>query len=64
MGMRWFEDPAEGERPGEPLARLAGAVSRMLDGLAPPAVAPASGRVDAAASAVLLPHPPSPGAAW
>ena len=61
MGMRWFGDPAEGERPGEPLAQLAGAVSRMLDGLAQPAVAPASGRVDAAASAVLLPHPLVPG---
>jgi hypothetical protein len=43
MGTRWFEDPAEGERLGGPLARLAGAVSRMLDGL-PPAAAPPSGR--------------------
>jgi hypothetical protein len=63
MGMRWFEDPAEGERLGDPLAQLAVAVSRMLDGLPPPASAP-PGRVDAAASAVLLPHPSSPGAAW
>ncbi len=61
MGTRWFEDPAEAEPLGDPLVRLAGAVSRMLDGLAPPAVAPASGRVDAAASAVFLPHPAVPG---
>jgi hypothetical protein len=60
MGTRWFEDPAEGERLGDPLARLAGAVSRMLDGL-PPAAAPPPGRVDAAASAVILPHPAVPG---
>ncbi len=60
MGMRWFEDPAEGERLGDPLAQLAVAVSRMLDGLPPPASAP-PGRVDAAASAVLLPHPLVPG---
>src|ERR671912_2129326 len=60
MGMRWFEDPAEGERLGDPLAQLAVAVSRMLDGLPPPASAP-PGRVDAATSAVLLPHPLVPG---
>jgi hypothetical protein len=60
MGMGWFEDPAEGERLGDPLARLAGAVSRMLDGL-PPAAAPPPGRVAAAASAVILPHPAVPG---
>ena len=58
--MRWFEDPAEGERLGDPLARLAGAVSRMLDGL-PPAAAPPPGRVAAAASALILPHPLVPG---
>ena len=60
-GPRWFEDPAEGQRPGEPLAGLAGAVSRMLDGLTPPAVAPATGRIDAAASAMIVPHPTIPG---
>jgi hypothetical protein len=44
MGTRWFEDPAEGERLGDPLVRLTGAVSRMLDGLGSPAVAPGTGR--------------------
>ena len=61
MGTRWFEDPAEGERLGDPLVRLTGAVSRMLDGLGSPAVAPGTGRVDAAASAVLLPLAAVPG---
>lgn len=60
-GPRWFEDPAEGERLGDPPAGLAGAVSRMLDGLAPAVVAPATGRIDAAASAVIVPHPTIPG---
>ena len=63
MGTRWLEDPAEGERLVDPLARLGGAVSRMLDGL-PPAAAPPPRAVDAAASALVLPTPPSPGAAW
>ncbi|HSO56244.1 MAG TPA: hypothetical protein VL330_26660 [Actinomycetes bacterium] len=61
MGTRWFEGPAEGERLGDPLARLAGAVSRMLDGLTPPAAAPPAGRVEAADAAVILPHPAIPG---
>lgn len=39
--MRWFEDPAEGERLGDPLAQLAVAVSRMLDGLPPTGLRPA-----------------------
>jgi hypothetical protein len=43
MGTRWFEDPAEGERLGDPLARLAGAVSRTLDGLPPAAAHPPGG---------------------
>jgi hypothetical protein len=60
MGTRWFEDPAEGERLGDPLVRLTGAVSRMLDSLGSPAVAPGTGRV-AAAPAVLLPLTAVPG---
>jgi hypothetical protein len=43
MGTRWFEDPAEGERLGDPRARLAGAVSRTLDGLPPAAAHPPGG---------------------
>ncbi|HEV3505488.1 MAG TPA: hypothetical protein VG637_09445, partial [Actinomycetes bacterium] len=61
MGRRWFEELAEGERLGDQLLRLAGAVSRLLDGLASPPVTPGSGRIDAAASAVLLPHRAVPG---
>jgi hypothetical protein len=61
MGMRWFEDPAEGERLGDQLVRLTAAVSRMLDGLGSPAVAPGTGRVAAADSAVLLPLTAVPG---
>jgi hypothetical protein len=61
MRTRWFADPAEDERLDETLLRLVGAVSRMLDGLASPPVAPGSGRVDAAASALVLPHAAVPG---
>jgi hypothetical protein len=61
MRTRWFADPAEGERLDEWLLRLVGAVSRMLDGLPSPAVAPGTGLVDAAASAVVLPHAGVPG---
>jgi hypothetical protein len=61
MRTRWFADPAEGERLDETLLRLVGAVSRMLDMLASPLVAPGSGRIDAAASALVLPHPAVPG---
>ena len=61
MGTHWFEDLPDGERLGDPLLRLTEAVSRMLDGLASPPVAPASGRIDAADSAVLLPHQAVPG---
>ena len=56
MRTRWFADPAEGERLDETLLRLVGAVSRTLDGLASPPVIPGSGHIDAAASAVVLPH--------
>ncbi len=49
MVTRWFEDLPEGDRLSDPLLRLAGAVSRTLDGLASPSVAPATGRIDAAA---------------
>ena len=41
---------------GETLPRRPAAASRLLDGLASPPVVPGSGRVDVAASAVLLPH--------
>jgi len=61
MGTRWFADPAEGERLDETLLRLVGAVSRMLDGLDPPAVVPGTGRIDVAASAVVLPRAGVPG---
>jgi hypothetical protein len=61
MRTRWFADPAEGERLDETLLRLVGAVSRMLDFQASPPVAPGSGRIDAAASAVVLPHAGVPG---
>jgi hypothetical protein len=61
MVTRWFEDLPEGDRLSDPLLRLAGAVSRTLDGLATPPVAPASGRIDAAASAVILPVQAVPG---
>jgi hypothetical protein len=61
MRTRWFADPAEGERLDATLLRLVGAVSRMLDFLASPPVAPGSGRIDAAASAVVLPHAGVPG---
>jgi len=61
MHTRWFADPAEGERLDETLLRLVGAVSRMLDGLDSPAVAPGTGRIDVAASAVVLPHAGVPG---
>jgi hypothetical protein len=61
MRGRWFADPAEGERLDETLLRLVGDVSRMLDGLASPPVAPGGGRIDAAASAVVLPHAAVPG---
>jgi hypothetical protein len=61
MRARWFADPADGERLDETLLRLVGATSRMLDGLASPPVAPGSGRIDAAASAVVLPHAAVPG---
>ena len=56
MGTRWFGDLADEPELGETLPRLAAAVSRLLDGLASPPVVPGSGRVDVAASAVLLPH--------
>jgi hypothetical protein len=61
MRGRWFADPAEGERLDETLLGLVGAVSRMLDGLASPPVAPGGGRIDPAASAVVLPHAAVPG---
>ena len=61
MRTRWFADPAEGERLDETLLRLVGDVSRMLDGLASPPAAPGTGRIDAAASAVVLPHTGVPG---
>ena len=61
MRTRWFADPAEDERLDETLLRLVGAVSRMLDGLASPPVTPGSGRVHAAASALVLPHAAIPG---
>jgi hypothetical protein len=61
MRTRWFADPAEGERLDETLLQLVGAVSRMLDFLASPPVAPGTGRIDAAASAVVLPHAGVPG---
>lgn len=61
MGTHGFEDLPDGERLGDPLLRLTEAVSRMLDGLASPPVAPASGRIDAAESAVLLPQQAVPG---
>jgi hypothetical protein len=61
MRTRWFADPAEGERLDETLLRLVGATSRMLDGLASPPVVPGTGRIDAAASAVVLPHAAVPG---
>jgi hypothetical protein len=63
MGTRWLEDPAEGERLVDPLARLGGAVSRMLDGL-PPAAAPPPGRSTPPPPPWSCPTPPSPGAAW
>jgi hypothetical protein len=61
MRTRWFADPAEDERLDETLLRLVGAISRMLDGLASPPVAPGTGRIDAAAAAVVLPHAAVPG---
>ena len=61
MRTRWFADPAEDERLDETLLRLVGAISRMLDGLASPPVAPGTGRIDAAAAAVVLPHAGVPG---
>jgi hypothetical protein len=61
MRTRWFADPADGERLDETLLRLVGAASRMLDGLVRPPVAPGTGRIDAAASAVVLPHAAVPG---
>jgi hypothetical protein len=61
MRTRWFADPAEGERLDERLLRLVGAVSRMLDGLPSPPVAPRTGLVDPAAAAVVLPHAGLPG---
>ena len=61
MDSRWFGDLA-GDRPlGGTLPRLVEAVSRMLDGMASPAVAPGSGLVDAAAAAVVLPSTRLPG---
>jgi len=61
MRTQWFADPADGERLDETLLRLVGAASRMLDGLVRPPVAPGTGRIDAAASAVVLPHAAVPG---
>jgi hypothetical protein len=61
MRTRWFADPAEGERLDETLLRLVGDVSRLLDGLVSPPVVPGTGRIDAAASAVVLPHAGVPG---
>ena len=61
MRTRWFADPDEDERLDETLLRLVGAISRMLDGLASPPVAPGTGRIDAAAAAVVLPHAAVPG---
>ena len=54
MRTRWFADPAEGERLDETLLRLVGAISRMLDGLASPPVAPGTGRIDAAKMTALF----------
>jgi hypothetical protein len=61
MRTQWFADPADGERLDGTLLRLVGAASRMLDGLVRPPVAPGTGRIDAAASAVVLPHAAVPG---
>jgi hypothetical protein len=61
MRTQWFADPADGERLDETLLRPVGAASRMLDGLVRPPVAPGTGRIDAAASAVVLPHAAVPG---
>jgi hypothetical protein len=61
MRTRWFADPADGERVDGTLLRLVGAASGMLDGLASPPVAPGTGRIDAGASAVVLPHAAVPG---
>jgi hypothetical protein len=61
MRTRWFADPAEGEPLDERLLWLVGAVSRLLDGLPSPAVAPGTGLVDTAASTVVLPRADIPG---
>jgi hypothetical protein len=61
MRTQWFADPADGERLDGTLLRLVGAASRMLDGLVRPPVTPGTGRIDAAASAVVLPHAAVPG---
>jgi hypothetical protein len=61
MRTRWFADPADGERLDGTLLRLVGAAWGMLDGLASPPVAPGTGRIDADASAVVLPHAAVPG---
>jgi hypothetical protein len=61
MGTRWFGELAGGGQPGATLPRLVEAVSRLLDGLPSPPVAPGSGLVDAAASAVVLPSVSLPG---
>jgi hypothetical protein len=61
MGTRWFGEPAGAAQPGATLPRLVEAVSRLLDGSPSPPVAPGSGLVDAAASAVVLPSASLPG---
>jgi hypothetical protein len=60
MRTRWFGDLDERRLDG-PLRRLVAELARLLDGLASPPVAPGGGRVDAATSAVVLPHAGIPG---
>jgi hypothetical protein len=61
MRTRWFGDLA-GEGELDPaLRRLVEDLSRMLDRLRPPAVAPGEARVDADGSAIVLPHRGIPG---
>jgi hypothetical protein len=61
MAERWFGEQAGGGQPGATLAQLVEAVSRLLDGLGSPPVAPGSGLVDPAASALVLPSAAVPG---
>jgi hypothetical protein len=61
MDARWFGDLGGGRQLGATLPRLVEAVSRMLDGLASPAVTQGSCLVDPVASAVVLPSASLPG---